>query len=234
MSPLKSSFCYLLSLLQSLHAFNIDTSTPSILITPSSTTDFGYSIAINNQSKQIYVGSPNSYDGLIFKCPTNHHPYAIRCEEIDANYNKNLADYSPANIGASLSVANNIIAVGAPGSTHNMAYHTKEKATGIRNNRRSRRLAGMVYTFTEEQNGQVLQRENIEACPETDLHKGCKQASDGCSRSNCASGVAVSIIEADSSIIVSSPGAFFSQGTVDRFKRSESGYVRERDRKSVV
>ena len=216
-------------------AFNIDTSSPSLLRTPSATTDFGYSIAISEKSKQIYVGTPNTYNGSFFKCRTDIHPYNIHCEQIDEPMIQSPSSqyrdekYIPSKIGASLSIFKDVITIGAPGTLHQWSYKVFNTLTNKRTTRKTQRNSGMVFTYTEDQtNGDIKQRESIQACPKESLSAKCKQQADGCGRSNCAAGVQTVILE-DKSIVVASPGAFFSQGTVDRFRREPDGYAKAGD-----
>jgi len=118
-----------------------------------------------------------------------------------------------------VTVKDQLLVVGAPKSFETYKEYMDLQSRWQKLRRISQRNAGLVFTFTTDNH---KQRATIEACTRADVlgrnsHK-CLATTDGCRRSNCASGINTVVLK-DDSVLVSSPGAYYSQGVVDRFKR---------------
>lgn len=220
----KLNLIYFLSVLRPLirhsNAFNIDTTSPWLIERNQSTVDFGYSIALNTNS-DIFIGSPRSdYDrGTIYKCnySKNH-----QCQEILIN--EKIEDFETKKLGSVIAISNNgELAITAPGSYQNFFYRgvdpskpkpEKPKLAILPN----RMNTGLIYTFDSNTDNTKINNPNtIIPCNSKQISPDCQRTTDGCSRSHCVSGLDIKFLR-DESTVVSLPGAYYSQGTVERYK----------------
>ena len=220
--------------LSRIQSFNIDTQDPWRIQRNQSTVDFGHSIALS-ESGNIFIGTPNSDNGRgsLYRCDFKNK----NCHEILINTKKPGDEFYPFRLGGAVDISPaGKVAVSAPGTYQE--YHYMKQMNNLQSSspsspkphlvkQENRINTGMVYTFDEylikgcTNFKQCLVNNDglntIRPCNKEDLGHSCKDKADGCDKSHCVAGTSLKFLD-DESTMVSLPGAYFSQGTVERYK----------------